>query len=414
MSTVTPAAVQEAVERAFREDQGRAVGSLVRAFGDIQLAEESVQDAYALALRKWGARLPDNPGAWIVTTARNRAIDRLRRAGRLEEKTAEMAVELDRRQQAADDSPFASTIVDDRLRLIFTCCHPSLAPEAQVALTLRLVAGLTTAQIARAFLVQEATMAARLTRAKKKIRAAKIPFRVPPDHELHDRLAEVLGTVYLVFNEGYLRSEGEVLVDAELCGEAIRLGRLLRRLMPTEPEVAGLLALMLLTDARRAARTRGRRLVLLAEQDRSRWDHEAIEEGAALVEAALRRGRPGSYQLQAAIQAVHCQATTFDATDWVQIAGLYAALEVMDPSPVVRLNRAVAVGMVEGAAAMLALADSVAAPLARYHLLHAVRADALAELGRVGEARDAYQRALALADNAAEQRVMEDKLRELG
>lgn len=400
------------VERAFREDQGRAVGSLVRSFGDFTLAEEAVQEAYAMALRKWPDGAPDNPGAWILTTARNRAIDRLRRAGRLETKTAEMAVELDRRQAGADDNPFAETIVDDRLRLMFTCCHPAIGQDAQVALTLRLVAGLTTPQIARAFLVKEATMAARITRAKKKIRVAAIPFRVPPDHLLAERLAAVLSCVYLIFNEGYLRGDGEVLLDAELSGEAIRLGRLLHRLMPNEPEVTGLLALMLLIDSRRHSRTRGRRLVRLEAQDRSRWDHDLIEEGCALVERALRRGRPGPYQVQAAIQAVHAEASTWDDTDWAQIAGLYAALAVGDPSPVVALNQAVAVGMAEGPEAGLAAIDRIEG-LDGYHLLHAARGDFLARAGRTDEARHAFTRARDLTDNVVEQRHLDDRLADL-
>ena len=400
------------VEQAFRDDQGRAVGSLVRAFGDLALAEEAVQEAYARALDTWTDDPPDNPGGWILTTARNRAIDKLRRAGRLEAKTAEMAVELDRRQAGADDNPFAETIVDDRLRLMFTCCHPALAQDAQVALTLRLVAGLPTPQIARAFMVQESTMAARITRAKKKIRVAGVPFRVPPDHLLAERLSAVLSCVYLIFNEGYLRAEGEVLLDAELSGEAIRLGRLLHRLMPNEPEVTGLLALMLLIDSRRRSRTRGRRLVRLEDQDRTRWDRELIEEGCALVERALRRGRPGPYQVQAAIQAVHAEAATWGDTDWVQIAGLYAALSVGDPSPVIALNHAVAVGMAEGPAAGLTAIDRIDG-LDGYHLLHAARADLLARLGRTDDAREAFTRARALTDNVVEQRHIDDRLADL-
>lgn len=400
------------VEQAFRNDQGRAVGSLVRAFGDFTLAEEAVQEAYAQALHKWADDPPDNPGGWILTTARNRAIDKLRRAGRLEAKTVEMALELDRRQAGADDNPFADTIVDDRLRLMFTCCHPAIGQDAQVALTLRLVAGLTTLQIARAFLVQESTMAARITRAKKKIRVAAIPFRVPPDHLLAERLAAVLSCVYLIFNEGYLRGEGDVLLDAELSGEAIRLGRLLHRLMPNEPEVTGLLALMVLIDSRRHSRARGRRLVRLGEQDRTRWDREMIEEGCALVERALRRGRPGPYQVQAAIQAVHAEARTWNDTDWTQIAGLYATLAVGDPSPVVALNHAVAVGMAEGPEAGLTAIDRIDG-LDGYHLVHAARADFLERLGRTDDAREALTRARALTNNVVEQRHLDDRLADL-
>lgn len=401
------------VERAFRDDQGRAVGSLVRAFGDLGLAEESVMDAYAIALDRWGDHPPDNPGGWILTTARNRAIDRLRRSGTLESKTAEMAVELDRRQAGADDNPFAETIVDDRLRLMFTCCHPALDIDAQVALTLRLVAGLPTDQVARAFLVQESTMAARITRAKKKIRVAVIPFRVPPDHLLQERLAAVLACVYLIFNEGYLRRDGEVLLDGELCGEAIRLGRLLARLTPNEPEVTGLLALMLLIDSRRPSRTRGRRLVLLADQDRSRWISDQIHEGCTLVERALRRGRPGPYQLQAAIQAVHAEAQTYDETDWAQIAGLYGALMAMDPSPVVGLNAAVAQGMAHGPQVALDALSGLEDQLGRYHLLHAARAQFLVRLGRRKDALSSFQTARMLTDNVVEQRYIDEQMADL-
>lgn len=410
MAPQDPAAL---VERAFRDDQGAAVGSLVRAFGDLALAEEAVQEAYAAALVRWATDPPDNPGGWILTTARNRAIDRLRRAGRLEAKTAEMAVELDRRQQVADDNPMRETVVDDRLRLMFTCCHPALAPEAQVALMLRLVSGLTTPEIARAFLVPLPTMAARITRAKKKVRAAAIPFRVPPDADLPRRLGGVLAGIYLVFNEGYVRSEGEELSSADLSREALRLGRLMHRLMPDEPEVAGLLALMLLVEARREARTAGRRLRRMADQDRSRWDAAMVAEGCALVEQALRRGRPGTYQVQAAIQAVHAEAPTFAETDWRQVVGLYDVLLVVAPSPVVRLNRAVAVGMADGPEAGLAAMDGLEEALGDGHLLHAVRGDLLARCGRVEEARSVLTRALGLATNAVERRHLGDRLAEL-
>lgn len=403
------------VERAFRDDQGRAVGSLLRSFGDLNLAEESVQEAYALALRHWDRRPPDNPGGWILTTARNRAIDRLRRAGRLETKTAEMAVELDRKQQAHDDSPFGQTIVDDRLRLIFTCCHPVLEPEAQVALTLRLVGGLTTAQIAGALLVRPATMAARLTRAKKKLREAGTPFEVPPDHLLPERLPPVLRVVYLVFNQGYLRRDGDRLLDVGLAAEAVRLGRLLHRLMPDEAEVTGLLALMVLIDARHGARAPGidpdgTRLVRLQDQDRSRWDATMIREGSTLVEQALRRGRPGPYQLQAAIQAVHCEAATFEDTDWSQIDGLYTVLRVVDPGPVVALNAAVARGMAAGPEAGLQVMAGLDEALSGYHLLHAARAQFLKGLGRHDEARQAFARARELTDNAIEQQFLDQQM----
>ena len=398
------------VAQAFRADQGRAVASLLRAFGDLDLAEDCVQEAYVEALRTWPTRPPDNPGAWIQTTARNRAIDRLRRAGRLERKVEEMAVELDRRQTARDGVAIAETVADDRLRLLFTCCHPALAIEAQVGLTLRLVVGLTTGQIARALLVSEPTMAARLTRAKKRVRDAGVGLRMPDDHELGDRTAAVLRVVYLVFNQGYARRDGGPLLDVELTREAIRLGRLLHRLMPEDPEVAGLLALLLLADARRDARTRSGRLVRLEDQDRSRWDAAAIEEGCALVERALRRGRPGPYQLQAAIQAVHTEAPRAADTDWAEIAGLYEVLAALDPSPVVALNRAVAVHRAEGPGAALALLAPLAEPLGTYHLLHAVTAEVLADLDRTAEAAAALRRAAELTDNPVEQRHLADRL----
>ncbi|WP_341249926.1 RNA polymerase sigma factor [Euzebya pacifica] len=410
MTTSDPAAL---VERAFRDDQGAAVGSLVRAFGDITLAEESVQEAYALALDRWSFDPPDNPGGWILTTARNRAIDKLRRAGRLEAKTAEMAVELDRRQTAADGLHVRDTIADDRLRLMFTCCHPALDREAGVALLLRLVSGLTTPQIAHAFMVKEATMAARITRAKKRIRSADVPFRMPPDHELGERVAGVLAGVYLVFNEGYLRSDGDGLVDGGLCGEAIRLGRLLYRLMPDDAEVMGLLALMLIVDSRRAARSRGRRLVTMAEQDRSRWDRDRIAEGCALVEQALRRGQPGTYQLQAAIQAVHAESSSIEDTDWAQIVGLYEVLLIASPSPVVQLNHAVAIGMAEGPAAGLRRLDGLLSVLEGNHLLHAARGDFLSRLDRHEDAVEAFARAVELTGNTVEQRFLQQRIDDL-
>lgn len=413
-----PVDVKALVEKAFRDDQGRAVGSLLRSFGDLTLAEESVQEAFALALTHWALDPPRNPGGWILTTARNRAIDKLRRGGRLEQKTAEMAVELDRRQQARDDSPFSQTIIDDRLRLIFICCHPSLDTQAQVGLTLRLVAGLTTPQIASALLVTRVAMAARLTRAKARIKATGMAFCVPDDHELPQRLPPVLRVVYLLFNQGYVQRDGDRLMDVRLTGEAIRLGRLLHRLMPDEPEVTGLLALMVLIDSRRQTRTRGSdvsgaRLVLLQNQDRSRWDGNAIQEGASLVQEALRQGRPGPYQLQAAIQAVHAGALAYDETDWSQIAGLYATLQVMDPSPVVALNAAVAHGMADGPAAGLSLIDRLEPQLSSYHLFHAARAQFLKSLGHTEAARGAFNTARQLTDNAVEQRFLDDQVQAL-
>lgn len=414
------------IEQVFRVEYGRAIAVLVRVFGDIDIAEEAVQEAFVAAVQRWpSAGLPPSPAGWIITTARNRAIDRLRREASRADRQAQAAY-LQRLRGDGVTEPGPEQLVteseaeeaedrvaDDRLRLIFTCCHPALGTGAQVALTLRLLGGLTTTEIAHAFLVPEPTMAQRLVRAKGKIRDARIPYRIPREAELPDRLRAVMTVVYLIFNEGYMASSGDQLIRDDLCAEAIRLGRLLAELMPDEPEVLGLLALMLLIDSRRAARTTGDGdLVLLAEQDRDRWDRDLIAEGQKLVRKCLRRNKPGPYQIQAAINAVHSDASTAAETDWRQILQLYDHLLVLTPSRVVALNRAVAVAEIEGPETALDIVDGL--DLAGYRVFHAIRADLLRRLGRTAEAAQEYEAAIACTQGAADRAFLQHRLHVLG
>jgi RNA polymerase sigma-70 factor (ECF subfamily) len=411
------AGLGERIDRLYRSESRRVLATLIRLLGDFDLAEEALQDAFVAAMRQWPRDgVPANPRAWLISTGRFKAIDRLRRRARFDAVLGELAARLDDRAAPDPAELDDQTLEDDRLRLIFTCCHPALPPDAQVAMTLREVCGLTTEEIARAYLTGPPTVAQRIVRAKARIRAAAIPYEVPATDELPGRLATVLHVVYLVFTEGYAPAAGPSAVRADLADEAIRLGGLLGRLLPDEPEVTGLLALLLLQDSRRAARTSADgELILLADQDRSRWDRDRIAEGTAWLERAMASGRIGSYGLQAAIAAAHARARSAEATDWDRIVGLYDLLARADPSPVVELNRAVAVAMRDGPAAGLALIDAILArgQLDGYHLAHAARADLLRRQGRTDDARAAYRRALDLARQQPQRRFLERRLAEL-
>jgi RNA polymerase sigma-70 factor (ECF subfamily) len=404
------------IDRLYRTESRRVLATLIRLLGDFDLAEEALQDAFMAAAERWPRDgVPANPRAWLISAGRFKAIDRLRRRARFDAVLGELAARLDDRVAADPADQDDQTLEDDRLRLVFTCCHPALPPDAQVAMTLREVCGLTTEEIARAFLTGPPTVAQRIVRAKAKIRAAGIPYEVPPPEELPERLDTVLAVVYLVFTEGYAPASGDAVVRADLADEAIRLGRLLAELLP-EPEVLGLLALMLLQDARRAARTAGGTdLVLLGDQDRSRWDQARVAEGAALLGRAASSGRVGPYALQAAIAATHAGAATAEATDWDRIVGLYDRLASVDPSPVVELNRAAAISVRDGPASGLALVDALldGGQLGSYPLAHATRADLLRRLGRTADARAAYGRALALTRHGPERRFLQQRLEEL-
>jgi RNA polymerase sigma-70 factor, ECF subfamily len=416
MSDATPDRARDAADAVYRAESRRVLATLIRLLGDFDLAEEALHDAFTAAVERWPRDgVPANPRAWLVSTGRFKAIDALRRRARFDKSVSELALRLEA-DTAAPSFGETDAVEDDRLRLIFTCCHPALPPDAQIALTLREVCGLTTEEIARAFLKSPPTLAQRIVRAKAKIRDAGIPYQVPERADLPGRLDSVLHVIYLVFNEGYSASSGTALTRHDLSSEAIRLGRLLLELLP-EPEAMGLLGLVLLHESRRATRTSAAgELVLLADQDRSRWDRELIAEGSVLVERALASRRFGRYTLQAAIAAVHAQAASAEATDWGQIVGLYDVLLRADPSPIIELNRAVGLAMRDGPAAGLALVDALLArgDLSDYHLAHAARADLCRRLGRAEEARASYERALALARQEPERRFLERRLVELG
>jgi RNA polymerase sigma-70 factor, ECF subfamily len=399
-----------AIEEIFRSDWGRLLSALIHLLGDFDVAEEALQEAFAIAVTEWADEVPRNPNAWLYGTARHKAIDRLRRQSRFAEKQVELAAMTPK--STAIDIEEESSVPDERLRLIFTCCHPALAEEAQVALTLRTLCGLTTEEIARAFLVPVATMAQRLVRAKSKIRGAAIPYRVPPASELRERLSAVMAVVYLVFNEGYAAASGTSLVRHDLCAEAIRLGRMLHLLMP-DSVLDALLALMLLHDSRRNARMSDGDLVLLADQNRALWDGAEIDEGRALLQSSLRRSRPGTYALEAAIAALHADAAVASETDWHQIVVLYERLYELHPTPIVALNQAVAISMTDGPDVALPLVDALSEPLAGYHLWHATRADLLRRMGRSEEALASYRCAHALAGNEAERRFLARRIGEL-